>query len=62
VNMHRIKLYVNAHNAHSLRAYETAGFNDEGRLREAAFDHVGRVDQLVMGLLADDLRDERGEG
>ncbi len=62
VNLHRITLYVNADNVQAIRAYEKVGFKDEGRLREAAFVHGGRVDQLVMGLLPDDLTSERGEG
>jgi RimJ/RimL family protein N-acetyltransferase len=57
VNLHRITLYVNADNGQAIRAYEHVGFRHEGSLREAAFVHGGRVDQLVMGLLAGDLRD-----
>jgi RimJ/RimL family protein N-acetyltransferase len=57
VNLHRITLFVNADNAQAIRAYEKVGFRHEGSLREAAFVHGGRTDQLVMGLLADDLRD-----
>jgi hypothetical protein len=33
----------------------------EGHLREAAFVHGGRVDQLVMGLLRGDLSPGNGE-
>jgi RimJ/RimL family protein N-acetyltransferase len=61
VNLHRITLYVNADNAQAIRAYETAGFRHEGSLREAAFVHGGRMDQLVMGLLPDDLKDDLRE-
>ncbi len=57
VNLHRITLFVNADNAQAIRAYEKVGFQHEGALREAAFVHGGRVDHLVMGLLAGDLRD-----
>jgi RimJ/RimL family protein N-acetyltransferase len=62
VNLHRITLYVNADNTQAIRAYEKAGFKEEGRLREMAFVHGGRVDQLVMGLLRDDLKADGGEG
>jgi RimJ/RimL family protein N-acetyltransferase len=60
VNLHRITLHVNADNAPAIRAYEKVGFREEGRLREAAFVHGGRVDQLVMGLLEGELVDEAG--
>jgi RimJ/RimL family protein N-acetyltransferase len=58
VNLHRITLFVNADNAQAIRAYETVGFVHEGRLREAAFVHGGRVDLLAMGLLPGDLSPE----
>ena len=58
VNLHRITLFVNADNAHAIRAYEKVGFVHEGNLREAAFAQGERVDLLVMGLLAGDLREE----
>jgi RimJ/RimL family protein N-acetyltransferase len=58
VNLHRINLYVNADNAQAIKAYEKVGFVHEGSLRENAFVHGRRVDLLVMGLLAGDLRDE----
>ena len=58
VNLHRINLFVNADNAQAIRAYEKVGFVHEGSLRENAFVQGRRVDLLVMGLLAGDLRDE----
>jgi RimJ/RimL family protein N-acetyltransferase len=58
MNLHRITLYVNRSNSHAIRAYEKVGFAHEGRLREAAFTHGAREDQLVMGLLAGELLDD----
>jgi RimJ/RimL family protein N-acetyltransferase len=58
VNLHRITLFVNADNAQAIKAYEKVGFVHEGSLREGTFAHGERVDLLVMGLLAGDLRDE----
>lgn len=55
MNLHRIALHVNADNERAIRAYEKAGFRHEGRLREAAFVHGERVDELVMGILAREL-------
>jgi RimJ/RimL family protein N-acetyltransferase len=58
VNLHRITLFVNADNDRAIRTYEKVGFRHEGRLREAAFVRGERVDELVMGLLAEDLIDD----
>jgi RimJ/RimL family protein N-acetyltransferase len=55
MNLHRITLNVNADNRRAIGAYERVGFTHEGRLREAAFVHGGRVDELVMGLLAGEM-------
>jgi RimJ/RimL family protein N-acetyltransferase len=55
MNLHRITLQVNADNENAIRAYEKAGFQQEGRLREAAFVHGSRLDELVMGVLAGEL-------
>jgi RimJ/RimL family protein N-acetyltransferase len=60
MNLHRITLHVNANNDQAIRAYEKVGFSHEGRLREAAFVHGGRMDELVMGLLAGELTAEEG--
>ena len=60
VNLHRITLFVNADNAQAIRAYEKVGFRHEGRLREEAFVHGARMDDLVMGLLSGELTDDDG--
>jgi RimJ/RimL family protein N-acetyltransferase len=62
MNLHRISLEVNADNERAIRAYEKAGFRIEGRLREAAFVHGGRVDVLVMGVLASELPETTDPG
>ena len=61
VNLHRITLFVNASNAQAVRAYEKVGFRHEGRLREATFVDGARDDQLVMGLLGEDLIEDQDE-
>lgn len=58
MNLHRITLEVNADNAKAIAAYERVGFREEGRLREAAFVHGGRLDTLIMGILAGELTDD----
>ena len=57
LNLHRVTLHVNADNPQAIRAYEKVGFEEEGRLREAAFVHGERVDELVMGVLRGELSD-----
>lgn len=58
MNLHRISLQVNADNRKAIRAYEKAGFTHEGRLREAAFVHGARMDELVMGILEGEVLEE----
>jgi RimJ/RimL family protein N-acetyltransferase len=49
---HRIMLEVVAENIPAMRAYESAGFIHEGRLKEAFADDNGKYhDQLVMGII-----------
>jgi RimJ/RimL family protein N-acetyltransferase len=60
MNLHRITLHVNADNDKAVRAYERVGFRHEGRLREAAFVHGARQDELVMGVLAGELTEDDG--
>ena len=58
LRLERIWLNVWTENPRAQRAYEKAGFRHEGSLRDAAFVHGGRDDQLVMGLLAGELIEE----
>jgi len=57
MNLHRIQLQVFEPNERARRAYERAGFVVEGRLRRAHFMGGRHVDVLVMGLLAEELRE-----
>lgn len=51
LNLHRIYLHVFATNDPAVRSYRKCGFEEEGRLRDAAFIDGAWVDVLVMGLL-----------
>ncbi len=51
LNLNRIYLQVFEDNAAAMRLYTTAGFRQEGRLREAAFIDGAFRSVLVMGLL-----------
>ncbi len=51
MGLHRIQLDLVAFNQAGMRAYEKAGFVEEGRRREAVF-HDGRwYDEVLMGIL-----------
>ena len=56
MNLHRVELHVFHENAAAIRAYEKAGFKREGLLREAVYKHGHWMDDVVMGLLQDELR------
>ncbi|MEW6406445.1 MAG: GNAT family protein [Chloroflexota bacterium] len=51
LNLHRVFLRVYADNTRGLRAYEKAGFVEEGRMREAVFKHGKYDDVVFMGVL-----------
>jgi RimJ/RimL family protein N-acetyltransferase len=57
MNLSRIQLHVYDFNARGIRAYGKVGFREEGRLRGDQFADGGHVDVVVMGLLADELRE-----
>jgi RimJ/RimL family protein N-acetyltransferase len=54
MNLQRIGLSVYEMNNRARRAYEKAGFREEGRLRRAHFVDGHHVDVIVMGLLAEE--------
>jgi RimJ/RimL family protein N-acetyltransferase len=54
MNLQRVGLSVYASNPRALRAYEKAGFVEEGRLRRAHFVGGEHVDVIMMGCLAGD--------
>jgi RimJ/RimL family protein N-acetyltransferase len=54
MNLQRIGLSVYETNPRARRAYEKAGFREEGRLRRAHFVGGRHVDVIVMGLLAEE--------
>lgn len=51
LNLHRIWLRVFATNPRAIRAYEKAGFIQEGRMREALYRNGKYVDILLMSAL-----------
>ncbi len=58
MNLQRIELHVHENNEPGRRAYERVGFKEEGRLRRAHFMDGRYVDDLIMGLLDDELIEE----
>jgi RimJ/RimL family protein N-acetyltransferase len=58
MNLQRVELHVHETNQRGRRAYERAGFKEEGRLRRAHFVGGHYVDTLIMGLLSDELIEE----
>lgn len=55
VGLHRLSCRVLAVNARAIAAYEKIGFQQEGREREAARVGPEWQDDIIMGLLAQDL-------
>ena len=59
VGLHRIGLKVFAHHEGAIRCYARCGFVEEGREREAAYVAGAWRDDVIMGILASDLRGNR---
>lgn len=51
LNLHRVSLTVFAHNARAIASYRAVGFEEEGRLKDAAFIDGEWVDVIPMALL-----------
>ncbi len=55
LNLHKVCLSCYATNERGLRLYARAGFTPEGRLREQVFLDQRWVDEIVLGLVRDEL-------
>lgn len=51
LNLNRVFLRVYAENLRAIRAYQKAGFVEEGRLRQAVFKHGKYDDVILMSVL-----------
>lgn len=51
VGLHRIDLHVLAFNTRGIRSYQSCGFLEEGREREAAYVDGSWHDDIIMGIL-----------
>ncbi|MCP8967393.1 GNAT family N-acetyltransferase [Ectobacillus ponti] len=54
LNLHRVGLDVISYNKGAIRAYEKAGFRQEGCMREAVYRNGRRYDRLIMSILRPD--------
>lgn len=57
LNLHRIWLQVFAQNKRGIRAYEKAGFQYEGKFREAEYKHGEYQDVYLMSILKSEWRE-----
>lgn len=56
LGLHRVSVRVLADNIRAIRCYEKCGFQHEGRERETVFIDGAWRDDLIMGVLHDELR------
>lgn len=54
LNLNRVGLDVIGYNHQAIRAYEKAGFIEEGRMREAVLRNGKAYDRVIMGILKKD--------
>ena len=62
IGLHRVALSVFSFNERAVRSYEKAGFEIEGREREAIIRDGRRWDELTMGILERDWRARQAQG
>jgi RimJ/RimL family protein N-acetyltransferase len=55
LNLHRVQLEASAENTRAIRCYQKAGFREEGRRQKAHFRDGKWQDQIIMGILGDEL-------
>jgi RimJ/RimL family protein N-acetyltransferase len=60
LNLNRVWLHVYEYNQRAIRSYEKAGFRIEGRLRQDTFRDGRYWDTVVMGILREEWRPDRG--
>jgi RimJ/RimL family protein N-acetyltransferase len=61
LNLHRVRLRVNADNPRGIRCYEKCGFCHEGTLRESVFAGGKYKDQHIMAVLRSEFRADQKE-
>ncbi len=59
LGLHRVGLSVFSYNPRAIRAYEKAGFRNEGRQREAILREGRYWDEIQMGILAEEWLEHR---
>jgi diamine N-acetyltransferase len=62
LNLHRLFLRVFEHNVRGIKAYERAGFQHEGRMRQALFQDGRYYDILLMSVLSDEYFQQMNKG
>lgn len=62
LNLNRIFLRVYETNERGIRSYEKAGFQHEGRMRQARFQQGRYIDVLLMSVLRDESQPEKPGG
>jgi RimJ/RimL family protein N-acetyltransferase len=59
LNLHRVSLSVFDYNQRGIRSYEKAGFQEEGRIRQAVIREGKTWDLIFMGILRSEWDDRR---